>query len=418
MVIETDVPRACQEMEKVTRCCWKLSLSDANALSVTLISAVYFFSFAVSAMATKYVVNKRIAGDAYDPNSDSAFTDITMTLLRSVAAFIMGRYTCGLGDYLGRKPLLSVSIASFVISRFIFLFARKPTDFYAGSIISGSLDCFFSGTLAWLSDLFPNEVDRSKYIGRHAGFMAGVAFLFGIPIGLVMIRLGGLSFPLVASIFGGICCFTMLMLTSIDDTKGVRTDPNLSRHIYGNRYFPRNWKGYIVEHFPISVGSWTIIQTARHPCDWLALFLLYTAQAVVAAIFLQYMLVVYDFTPLISGVCLLFAGAAIAFVAPVMMRRYHPIPIILYCGGIFALGCLLLAVSGSGVSLDVARILGVLGTTCLGVGVPFVPSYQVILTNQYDRSSQGINVARHHPHLCLHVVTVHYRNSERFDQPD
>jgi MFS family permease len=98
--------------------------------------------------------------------------------------FLFGRYTSGLGDYLGRKPVLIASTISFILTRFLYLTAESAGGFLFGC--HHWCDCVYFTSLAWVCDLFPEGTRRSKRVGLFTGVVGGLAFVVGVPAGALI----------------------------------------------------------------------------------------------------------------------------------------------------------------------------------------------------------------------------------------
>jgi MFS family permease len=372
-------------------CCRTMDMTAANGWIVTGAAMCFYFGTAVSALSIKYIINKRIAGDAYDPDSNSAFVDFTSTLLRSAAGFLAERYNAGFSDYIGRKPLLFFSSFGLIWSRLIVYFAYTPAHFYWAGIVGGIFDSFYFTSLAWLCDFFPTKPggNRHKKIGIFAGTVGGCAFIAGVPLGLFMIEMVGLRCPLLVAMALAIFTAVILVATDADDTIGTCRDPGKAVHIWGNRYLPINWSEFFLEHFPIGLGSVRIIMSAPRPWDWLGFFMLVSTSSLSVVLLVQYSLVVLHFTPGLTAVTVLMMGLAVAIIPPFLMSKYSPVVIVLYSGLTYTMGLLLLAIAGSMATLFSARVTGTLGIVLFCCGISWAPSYHSILSSQYDESSQG-----------------------------
>lgn len=165
-------------------CCFK-NEADRECCLIVVISLVYLLAVGLNYIPIKLLINKKIAGDAEHPNSQSVFVDTTSHFVHSLTSFACGRYTSGLGDYTGRKPVLFLSCVAFVVSRIIYLTAETPGQFYFAAIVAALFDCYYFTALAWVCDLFPNAMHRSKRVGLFTGFAGGFALIIGVPAGTV-----------------------------------------------------------------------------------------------------------------------------------------------------------------------------------------------------------------------------------------
>lgn len=373
--------------------CCTVKYIASKILTMSLIASVYHLSIAISALPIRYIVNQRIAGDALEPNSASAFTDITMTLLRSVSGFLTQRYACGISDYIGRKPVLYFAAIGLCASRVVIYFAMTPLVFYLGSIISGVTDAFYFVTLAWLCDFCTEQDTRSRYVGYLASSAAGFSLLFGVPLGLFFSSFFGFKFPLILTIGGGLSCVILLILTNTPDKLGIRTNSEVAKPWGDGRHLPADFKAFFFEHFPISIGSLRIMKQCRRPWIWLSNFLLNITATTLIMLFLQYIIVVFQLTPALTGLCAFVLGILIAIVPGFVMSRFKAIAVVFYGGAVFTTGMLLWAIAGSVQSLVAARAIGICGIFLLGLGAVWAPAYQAVITKEYDASTQGTYVS-------------------------
>ena len=78
-------------------------INDRKVFLVIVAAVLHFFSVTLTAISLKLLINKRIAGSPEQPNSESALVDTTNIFLHAFMSFLCGRYTSGMGDYVGRK---------------------------------------------------------------------------------------------------------------------------------------------------------------------------------------------------------------------------------------------------------------------------------------------------------------------------
>jgi hypothetical protein len=135
-------------------CCFKDN-EDRNAFLIIIASMINFIAIGLTVVPLKLLINQRITGDPTEPNSKSAFVDTTNIFLYAVASFICGRYTSGLGDYVGRKPMLIFSAVITILTRFIYISSKTASGFYIGAVVGGACDCFYFSGIAWICDFYP-----------------------------------------------------------------------------------------------------------------------------------------------------------------------------------------------------------------------------------------------------------------------
>lgn len=195
---------------------------DRDAFMINTIAVIYFLAIAMNAIPKKLMINQVIAGSAENPNSESAFVDSTSHFINSAISFFGGRYTSGLGDYIGRKPVLIVAAFLFIVSRFMYLAAKTPGDFYFAGFVAGAFECFYFSSMAWISDVFPEHMERSRRLGQFTGLVGGFGFFIGVPMGAVLSSRHNVDFPFKMSILFGLIVIGLLVVLPVDDTLGIK----------------------------------------------------------------------------------------------------------------------------------------------------------------------------------------------------
>ena len=363
-------------------------MKDRQTALIIISAVLYFMSTAVTAIPLTLLINKRIAGDPEEPNAESAFVVATLSFIHSFISFLGARYTSGLGDYVGRKPILFLSSLTFLLSRFVYLEGQTPAEFYLGAVIAGAVDCYYFSTLAWICDLFPEGNRRSKRIGLFTGVVGGFGFAIGVPLGAALASFAPLTLPFYISIGMGACNCLFLILMPVDDTIGARNVTAPKRCIYGTRYIPGEIKEFIVTNFPIGSTSFNLIKSAKNPKDWLANFMMHCTTGLLNLILIQYCLAVFHWSALLSAGAVLSVGICLGLFAPILLNRYNPIPLAFYTMMVFTCGCILLSISGTG--MDIGPILGAIGIVCFALGTSWVPALQTNLLSQYGPDVQGV----------------------------
>jgi MFS family permease len=368
-------------------CCCFQQINDKKAALVITTGVLYYFAIGLTSISLSLLINQRIAGHAEHPNSDSVFVQSTVVFIHSTTSFIIGRYTSGLGDYLGRKPVLIASSLVCILSRYVYYSAHTPQVFYLAAILSGCLDLYYFSSLAWICDLFPEGPQRSKRVGLFSGTVGGLTLTIAAPLGAILAKYVSPGFPFVISPLLSLACTLLLLVMPVEDTLGAKKDPTALFYLTSNRALPANWNRYLLSHFPISFGALEVIKKAKHPLDWLTNFLMHITTSIMLMIFIQYLFVVFHWSaPLASG-AVLFVGFCLGVFAPTLLHRYNPIPLAFYAMGFYTLGLTLLSIAGTG--LERTESLGVIGIICLGFGISWVPALQSNLTSQYGSDIQG-----------------------------
>lgn len=559
---------------------------------IICVTVLYFFSLAITVVPIKLLINERIADHAEDPNSASAFVDATSTFLHAAISFLIGRYSSGLGDFVGRKPVLVVSCALFIVSRVLYLSAYTAERFYLGAVIGGMFDCFYFSALAWLSDVYPVEHERSRWVGMYTGIVGGFAFVVGVPTGVVLANRYAPDFPLRLAVILGAICLVATIVLPVDDTIGIkkhsrtgskslstsssqdprrvgqagavdaiaaaaaatakaiaasaaggnsggvvsledpqvdsaaatttnavdddrfglelriisankfsvspapsdsagrnRVSPTIPQHhhhhhhqhrtnghaaadtaddvekakcsraspvnllehikshadhvletpgdsvssthsssggagnskgttaagtatagstpstsvqrsssevrhgryiIIGNRGVPDNAWNYLVDKFPISIGTWNIIIRAKYPLDWLVNFTMHCTSALLNLIFIQYCLAIFDWSAIRAAAAILFIGLCLGIFAPILLHRFKPLSVAFRTMCMFTVGLILVSIAGTGMqNKSIVNGIALVGLISLGLGTAWVPALQTNILSQYRKDEQG-----------------------------
>ena len=366
--------------------CLLKSIDDREAALIIMICVVHFLSVAITGIPSTLLINQRLAGDAEDPNSHSAFVAATCSFVHSFVSFIMARYTSGLGDYVGRKPMMVMSSLVFVFSRVLYLRAQSAAGFYFAAILGGSFDCYYFTALAWICDIFPDKARRSKRVGLFTGLLGGFAFIIGVPLGAVLATAVRPAFPLLVSIVTATAALVVVILVPVDDRGGIK-DTNNEHTFMGGRHFPQDWWRYAVDHFAVSPGGFRLIQQANHPYDWLVNFLMHCCTNILYLCLLQFCLAVFDWSAIAASGAVLLIGVCLGIESPTCLHRYTSVSVAFYAMISFSIGFILFAISGTG--MDDGPKVGIAAVLCVACGVCFVPALQTNILSQYPRDVQG-----------------------------
>jgi MFS family permease len=391
---EDQIPSTSNFFSLLSLCCCMKQINDRKAALVITAGVLYYFAIGLTSISLSLLINQRIAGHPEEPNSESVLVQSTVVFIHSTTSFLLGRYTSGLGDYLGRKPVLIASSLVCVLSRYVYYSAHNPEMFYFAAILSGCLDLFYFSSLAWICDLFHEGTQRSKRVGLFSGTVGGLTFTIAAPLGAILAKYVSPGFPFVISPILSFACTLLLIFMPVEDTVAVsKKDPKDLFYVTTTRALPLHWKKYFFTHFPISCGGLIVIKKAKHPYDWLTNFLMHITTAIMLMIFIQYLFVVFHWSaPLASG-AVLFVGLCLGIFAPTFLHYFNPIPLAFYAMCFYTLGLTLLSIAGTGLE-ERGEALGVIGIICLGLGISWVPSLQSNLTSQYTPDIQGESTDR------------------------
>lgn len=347
-------------------------------------------------------MNQQIAGEPDEPSSQSAFVAATAFFLQSFVSFLCGRYTAGLSDYLGRKPILFIGALLSITGRVIFLQSTAAGGFYIAFVVWAPFSCFYFVILACISDLYPLSHKRTKRVGIFSGLVGGFSFIVGVPLGSALATRFSPSVPLRLSILMFLLSMIFIVFFPFSDTKAVESlreeDRILLPFIGQHRSLPSSWKHFLVTYFPIYFDTQELISSSlastreaipSFPLIWLVNFLMQCLTSLLYLIFIQYCLAVFDWSPTLTSGAVLFIGVCLGILAPTLLHFYHPIGLAFYLMVCFVIGSLFLSIAGTGLPRSQSLILGALGVVCTGLGSTFVPSLQGIIIPQYPPEVQG-----------------------------
>jgi MFS family permease len=373
--------------------CFKLPADRKTAL-IIMAAVLYYFNIGLTSVSLSLLINQRIAGNAEEPNSMCVFVQTTVVLIHSTTSFFLGRYTSGLGDYIGRKPMLILSGILGIVTRYMYYSAHSPSMFYFSAILSGALDLYYFTSLAWICDMYKEGTRRSKRVGLFTGTVGGLTFTIAAPMGAVLATYVSPGFPFLIAPILSLGCIIMLFIMPVEDTIGVMLkNPSELRYVTSTRAVPADWRGYLKDQFPIGSGLVDLCKRAKHPLDWVTNYLMHISTAVLLMIFIQYALAVMKWSGPVASAAVLFVGFCLGLFAPSLLHRFNPVPLAFYAMFFFSLGMGLLSAAGTGMTLPAARLFGTLGVLSLGLGISWVPALQSNLTSQYPPDVQGAKIA-------------------------
>lgn len=381
-------------------CCSCKNSDDRQYSLILIIAIIYFLAIAISGIPLILLINQRIAGDAQEPSSESAFVVATSSFVHSFVSFIFGRYTAGLSDYLGRKPILFIGALLSLISRIIYIQSSSAGGFYVGAIVGAPFSCFYFVILALISDFYPLYHKRSKRVGIFTGLVGGFAFIIGVPLGSALGTHSSPTVPLRLSIL--LCFLTMILIVifPFQDTIAVEAIPDSEKfNLIGEyRSLPSNWKSFLLKYFPIYFDFKSLIASSLSSTQqsvpsfvliWWVNFLMHCLSSLLFLIFIQYALAVFNWSPALASGCVLFIGISLGILSPTLLHYFHPVALAFYLMLLFVLGVFFLAIAGTGLNDTQTLELGLIGVICLGLGTTWVPSLHAIILPQYPLEIQG-----------------------------
>ena len=121
-----------------------------------------------------------------------------MTMAFALAQFIMSPWLGGWADRFGRKPLILIALAGFVLANIAYLLATSVPMYIAIRGIAGGITAgLFPAAMGVVADVVPPK-DRARWIGVvMGGYGAGI--VFGPVVGGVLYDSFGFAMPFLSS---------------------------------------------------------------------------------------------------------------------------------------------------------------------------------------------------------------------------
>ena len=312
---------------------------------------LYFIAIGLSSVSLIFLINERIAGDFSEPSSRSIFVQTTSVFLNNASSFLCLRYNSGMGDFIGRKPIICISSISLIITRLLYTRAHLPGHFFVIAIIAGATESYYFSVVAWMCDIFPIHAERSKYYGIFTGIAGLAGVVLGAPLGAALSIAIRPTAPFLLSTIFALGCAVVTILNPCCDTLTLKSmEPSTYRMISAHRAIPENISKFFFLHFPITKSSIRICMESKKSLDWITFGVAQWTWAVLVLITVQFLLKVFDWSPAISSLCLILMGLSLAVFVPLLQNHFEPISLSFYSMGVQALGFLLLCVAGTGQS--------------------------------------------------------------------
>ena len=152
-----------------------------------------------------------------------------MTMAFALAALLASPLMGALADRIGRRPLVLLSLGSFVAVNIAFLFAESTEAFIAIRVVEGVLTAgLMPAAMGVVADIIP-ENERAQRVGIVMGAM-GSGLIFGPVIGGVLYDSWGFEAPFIASAAMASVAFVFaLILVPETRTRDVRRREALRR---------------------------------------------------------------------------------------------------------------------------------------------------------------------------------------------
>jgi hypothetical protein len=348
----------------------------------------YFLAIGLSSISLIFLINDRIAGDASEPNSKSIFVQTTVVFLNNASSFLCLRYNSGFGDYIGRKPVVGFSALALIVTRLMYSRATMPAHFFVIAIFSGATESFYFSTLAWVCDVFPNHAERSKYYGIFAGIAGFAGVVVGAPLGAAISISMSPTAPFLISTLFSFSSFVVTAINPCCDTLSLQSIATSDiRMVTHSRAIPKNMFHFLCTHFPISKSSIQICLDSKKSLDWITFGVAQWTWSVLVLILVQYLLKVFDWSRIVSSLCLLTMGLSLGLIVPCLQNHYEPISLSFYSLAVQVVGYSFLSISGTGV--EHYEAFGIVGLTLVALGLSWLPGSQSIIMSGYDFGKQG-----------------------------
>ena len=158
-----------------------------TALLSVFLPWLYFMANSINtATLPKYinwVINK---GDS-NVSERSATVYGNIAGVDSLFTFLSVNMVGCLSDIYGRKPFMFYSSAGLATTYLLYTMAQTPSLFYVAACIDGMSSCMLSQAQAYITDIQQGGADLSVALSKFQGIAIGLAFVCGIPLGIVCI---------------------------------------------------------------------------------------------------------------------------------------------------------------------------------------------------------------------------------------
>ena len=183
---------------------------------------VYLLAASVAIVMTGFGIIMPVFARRLDEFGSGVSALGLMTTAFALSAFVASPFMGTLADRIGRKPLVLLSLGSFVAVNIAFLFARSTEWFIAVRVVEGALTAgLMPAAMGIVADIVPEE-ERAQRIGVVMGAM-GSGIILGPVIGGVLYDLQGFEAVFIASAAMALVAFLFaLVLVPETRTKAIR----------------------------------------------------------------------------------------------------------------------------------------------------------------------------------------------------
>jgi len=152
-----------------------------------------------------------------------------MTMSFAMAAFLAAPLMGSMADRFGRRPLILIGLAAYVVVNVAFLFAPSPEIFMLIRAVEGALTAgLMPASMGVVADIVP-EHRRAQWVGVLMGSMAA-GIVFGPVVGGLLYDSWGFDAPFIASASVASIAFLLaIFLVPETHTRGIRRREGLRR---------------------------------------------------------------------------------------------------------------------------------------------------------------------------------------------
>ncbi|MCH7653123.1 MAG: MFS transporter [Chloroflexi bacterium] len=159
---------------------------------------VYLLAASVAIVMTGFGIIMPVFARRLDEFGSGVSALGLMTTAFALSAFVAAPFMGTLADRIGRKPLVLLSLGSFVAVNIAFLFARSTEAFIAVRVVEGALSAgLMPAAMGIVADIVPEE-ERAQRVGVVMGAM-GSGIILGPVIGGILYDLQGFEAVFMAS---------------------------------------------------------------------------------------------------------------------------------------------------------------------------------------------------------------------------
>jgi MFS family permease len=290
-----------------------LKKKDNSYFLSILLPWLYFLSISINFSSFPKYVNWCVNHGSIKISPQSQQVYGYYSGLDSFFTFLSVNLVGCLSDRYGRKPFIIFSLAGLGTSYFTSCFAnRQPNLFYLAGSIDGLTSSMFGQAQAYATDYSRENGDGStslsEVISKFQGLAIGLAYIIGIPIGILLSKLGSHRMPLYTSIF--LCSLgCLLTFFFLPESLKLPTDENgkiIRSPILWTDANPFGALKMVTRNNKLLLGS-------------IAYFFLHIAQTGANVVWINYMGYRFGWPAEYAGAPFMLLGLTVAFIPTMLM---------------------------------------------------------------------------------------------------